>query len=127
MEIPKKFQNEDGTLNSEILLKSYSELEKKIGSMINVPTTTDDETTREKFNRALGIPESECDYPIHPVFDDENIRKKFLDAGLNSAQVEKYMKSQMIFLHQCWGIFFNRDTNQIQSMIYKSFLVTKIK
>jgi hypothetical protein len=27
--IPEKFQNSDGTLNTDALLKSYSELEKK--------------------------------------------------------------------------------------------------
>lgn len=30
MQIPEKFQNNDGTLNSEALMKSYSELEKKL-------------------------------------------------------------------------------------------------
>ena len=28
--IPEKFLNEDGTLNTDALLKSYSELEKKL-------------------------------------------------------------------------------------------------
>ena len=35
--IPEKFLNQDGTLNSESLIKSYTELEKKIGTMISVP------------------------------------------------------------------------------------------
>jgi len=30
MQIPEKFQNEDGTLNVDALVKSYTELEKKI-------------------------------------------------------------------------------------------------
>ena len=35
--IPEKFLNSDGTLNSESLIKSYVELEKKIGTMVTVP------------------------------------------------------------------------------------------
>ena len=35
--IPEKFRNDDGTLNSDALIKSYTELEKKIGTMISVP------------------------------------------------------------------------------------------
>ena len=43
--IPEKFLNSDGTLNTDALLKSYTELEKKIGTMISVPTDQDDDTT----------------------------------------------------------------------------------
>ena len=35
--VPEKFLKEDGTLNSEALIKSYTELEKKMGNMISVP------------------------------------------------------------------------------------------
>ncbi len=89
MDIPKKFQNNDGSLNSEILLKSYSELEKKMGSMIAIPSESDDESAREKFNRAIGVPESESEYVSHPLFDDQDVRKRFLDAGLSKSQAEK--------------------------------------
>lgn len=87
--IPEKFQNDDGTLNTDALLKSYSELEKKIGTMITVPNEKSDETIRNKFNRAIGVPESFDEYPTNELFDDENLRKKFHEIGLTSPQVEK--------------------------------------
>ena len=89
MQIPEKFQNDDGTLNSEALIKSYSELEKKIGTMVSVPGEDADENSREKFMRALGVPKTAAEYPSNPMFDDETIREKFFDAGLTPKQVEK--------------------------------------
>lgn len=87
--IPEKFLNTDGTLNTSALIKSYSELEKKIGSMVSVPNADSDETIRRKFNRAIGVPESASEYPTHELYDDENLRQKFFDIGLTSTQVEK--------------------------------------
>jgi hypothetical protein len=89
MEIPEKFKNEDGTLNYDSLIKSYSELEKKIGTMISVPGDDSDDSAREKFMRAIGVPESAAEYPTNALFDDETIREKFRDAGLTPKQVEK--------------------------------------
>jgi hypothetical protein len=88
-DIPEKFQNPDGTLNSDTLLKSYSELEKKIGSMITVPDDSSDDSMKEKFNRAVGVPENISSYPNHDLFDDDSLKEKFKDAGLSSRQVEK--------------------------------------
>ncbi|MBE6461596.1 MAG: hypothetical protein E7006_02000 [Alphaproteobacteria bacterium] len=87
--IPEKFLNKDGTLNSEALIKSYTELEKKIGTMISVPNENSDEQTRYKFNRAIGVPESASEYPTHELYDDENLRNKFFEIGLTCSQVEK--------------------------------------
>ena len=70
--IPEKFLNQDGTLNSESLIKSYTELEKKIGTMISVPNENSDEEVKRKFNRAIGVPESASEYPKSDLFDDEN-------------------------------------------------------
>jgi hypothetical protein len=90
MDIPEKFQNSDGTLNHDALLKSYSELEKKIGAMVSVPADSADDAARDKFYRRLGVPCTIDEYPEHPMFDiDDSIRQKFLDAGLNKSQVEK--------------------------------------
>ncbi|MBR4507364.1 MAG: hypothetical protein IKP24_02410 [Alphaproteobacteria bacterium] len=87
--VPEKFQNDDGTTNVDALLKSYNELEKKIGGMISVPHNDDDKVTREKFNRAIGVPENADDYPKNDLFDDESIKQKFHDMGLTSHQVEQ--------------------------------------
>ena len=87
--IPEKFLNQDGTLNAEALIKSYSELEKKIGTMITVPTDDSDENVRARFNRAIGVPESSDEYPTNELFDDENLKNKFHEIGLTTTQVEK--------------------------------------
>ena len=87
--VPEKFQNPDGTINVDALLKSYSELEKKMGNMISIPNNNTDDATREKFNRAIGVPENADDYPTNELFDDESIKQKFHDMGLTTKQVEQ--------------------------------------
>ena len=57
-------------------MKSYSELERKIGSMITIPSDECDDETRARFNRALGVPDTADEYPKNEIFDDENVRKK---------------------------------------------------
>ena len=56
--IPEKFLNKDGTINTDALIKSYAELEKKIGSMVSIPASDADEEARTKFNHAIGVPDS---------------------------------------------------------------------
>ncbi|MBR1380282.1 MAG: hypothetical protein IJ560_01700 [Alphaproteobacteria bacterium] len=96
--IPEKFKNNDGTLNTDALIKSYCELEKKIGSMISIPDENSDDATREKFNRAIGVPENASDYPTNDLFDDDSLRQKFREIGLTSAQVEKIYSLATEFL-----------------------------
>lgn len=45
-EVPKKFLNDDGTVNTESLLKSYGELERRLGKG-NASDDTSDETTTD--------------------------------------------------------------------------------
>lgn len=87
--IPEKFLNEDGTVNTDALIKSYTELEKKIGTMVSVPGADADDAARAKFNRAIGVPDKPDDYPVCELLDDADVRKKFHDIGLTGAQVEK--------------------------------------
>lgn len=87
--IPEKFRNDDGTLNTVALMNSYTELEKKIGSMISIPNENSDDVARQKFNRAIGVPENASEYPTHELYDDENLRQKFFEIGLTKKQVEK--------------------------------------
>ena len=87
--IPEKFLNTDGTLNSDALMKSYNELERKIGTMVTIPTSDSDDATRAKFNRAIGVPENASEYPTNELYDDENVRQKFFEIGLTKTQVEK--------------------------------------
>lgn len=90
-QIPEKFMNNDGTLNSDALIKSYRELERKIGTMVSVPTPDADDATRTKFNRAIGVPEKSSEYPTCDLFDDDDValREKFFEIGLTSTQVSK--------------------------------------
>ena len=90
--VPEKFLNEDGTLNSDSLLKSYNELEKKIGGMVSIPNAESDNATREKFNRAIGVPDDASKYPSDDIFDDESVRNKFREIGLTCSQVEQIYK-----------------------------------
>ena len=87
--IPEKFRNDDGTLNTDALMRSYTELEKKIGNMVSIPNDNSDAAVRQKFNRAIGVPENASEYPIHELYDDENLRQQFLEIGLTKTQVEK--------------------------------------
>ena len=87
--IPEKFLNEDGTLNSDSLLKSYNELEKKLGTMVSVPNSDSDQSTRERFNRAIGVPDDISQYPKNDMFDDDSVKQKFHDMGLTCNQVEQ--------------------------------------
>ena len=96
--IPEKFLNEDGTLNTDALLKAYSELEKKIGTMISVPDANADADTRARFNRAIGVPNSASEYPANTMFDDDSLREKFFEIGLTSSQVEKIYQIAEEFL-----------------------------
>ncbi|MBD5389225.1 hypothetical protein HDR63_03140 [bacterium] len=104
--IPEKFLNEDGTLNSDALMKSYAELEKKIGTMISVPTDDTDAAAREKFNRAIGVPGSADEYPHDSIFDDAAVREKFLEIGLTPRQVEKIYQIADEFLSPMLGQIF---------------------
>jgi len=90
--VPEKFLNEDGTLNTDSLLKSYNELEKKIGTMVSVPNNESDNATRERFNRAIGVPEDASMYPCDDMFDDDSVRNKFREIGLTCSQVEQIYK-----------------------------------
>ena len=90
--IPEKFLNNDGTLNTDSLLKSYNELEKKIGTMVSVPNADSDNATRERFNRAIGVPDDVSQYPSDDIFDDDSVRNKFHEIGLTCNQVEQIYK-----------------------------------
>ena len=116
--IPEKFLNKDGTLNTDALLKSYSELEKKIGTMISVPAEDSDDVTRAKFNRAIGVPENANEYPTNDLFDDESLREKFLEIGLTSTQVEKIYQIANEFLSPVINELFDmqNETNAMNEL-----------
>ena len=87
--VPEKFLDENGELNTSALVKSYCELEKKMGNMVSIPNDESDENVKQKFNHAIGVPDSADEYPTNDLFDDESVRNKFFEIGLTSKQVEK--------------------------------------
>lgn len=120
--IPEKFRNNDGTLNTDALIKSYNELEKKMGSMISIPNENSDDASRQKFNRAIGVPENSSEYPTHELYDDENLRQKFFDIGLTKTQVEKIYQIADEFLSPVISDLFNtRDENEAISELKNFF------
>ncbi len=107
--IPEKFLNKDGTINSDALVKSYCELEKKIGTMVAVPAPDDTPDVRTKFNRAIGVPDNADAYPKNEMFDDDAVREKFLEIGLTTSQVEKIYDIANEFLSPVLSDLFARN------------------
>lgn len=62
--VPEKFwDREAGAVRTDALLKSYVELERKLGSMVPLPSE-DDQEGRERLRRALGVPAAADEYRI---------------------------------------------------------------
>ena len=116
--VPEKFLNEDGTLNTDSLLKSYNELEKKIGTMVSIPNSESDDATRERFNRAIGVPDDASQYPTNDMFDDESVRQKFREIGLTCSQVEQIYKIANEYLSPVLSELFSmqNETNAIAEL-----------
>ncbi len=119
--IPEKFLNEDGTLNSDALLKSYRELEKKMGTMISVPSDDADDDTRLRFMRAIGVPENAADYPMNALFDDDTVREKFHEIGLTPKQVEKIYSIAEEFLSPVLSDLFSMNNEASAVAELKNF------
>jgi len=125
--IPEKFLNEDGTLNTDALTKSYSELEKKMGSMVSVPNDESDDQVREKFNYAIGVPVNADEYPKNDLFDDDNIRNQFHKIGLTSGQVEKIYNIAEEFLSPVFSEIFKSQYESNSLSELKSFFGSEEK
>ncbi|MBD5400145.1 hypothetical protein HDR61_00115 [bacterium] len=97
-QVPEKFLNKDGSVNTDALIKSYTALEKKIGTMVSVPTADSDNDLRSKFNHAIGVPDSADEYPISAMFEGSDVRQRFHEIGLTKSQVEKIYQMAEEFL-----------------------------
>ncbi len=119
--VPEKFLDENGELNASALVKSYCELEKKMSNMVSVPNENSDDDVKQKFNHAIGVPESASEYPINELFDDESVRNKFHEIGLTTTQVEKIYSIAEEFLQPTLKNLFElqNQTNAINEL--KSF------
>lgn len=92
-DIPEKFWDADaGSIRTQALLKSYLQLERKLGSMVPLPNDGDDAEGQARLRRALGVPDSPEDYQIEPPNDviepDADINAKLHDAGFSPQQAQ---------------------------------------
>ena len=119
--IPEKFLNEDGTLNADSLLKSYNELEKKLGTMVSVPNNDSDNEARKRFNHAIGVPDDVSEYPSNDMFDDDSVKQKFQDIGLTCSQVEQIYAMADEFLSPLLSDLFNVKNETSAYLELKNF------
>ncbi|MFQ6778157.1 MAG: capsid assembly protein, partial [Alphaproteobacteria bacterium] len=107
---------------SDALMKSYFELEKKLGTMVSVPNENSDDVSKEKFNRAIGVPKTPNEYPTNEMFDDESVKQKFYDIGLTSSQVEKIYSIAQEYLQPILSdLFCEKNTSQEYNELEKFF------
>jgi hypothetical protein len=90
--VPEKFWDRDaGAIRTDSLLKSYIELERKLGSMVPLPGD-DDQEGRERLRRALGVPASPEDYRIEVrdelVEPTPQLNAKLHEAGFTQEQAQ---------------------------------------
>jgi Phage T7 capsid assembly protein len=90
--VPEKFwDREAGAIRTDSLLKSYVELERKLGSMVPLPGD-DDQEGRERLWRALGVPEAVEDYQIKArdelLQPTPEINARLHQAGFTQAQAQ---------------------------------------
>jgi hypothetical protein len=91
-DVPEKFwDREVGAIRTEALLKSYVELERKLGSMVPLPGE-DDQEGRERLRRALGVPAAAEDYQIEArdelLEPTPQINAKLHQAGFTQDQAQ---------------------------------------
>ncbi len=91
-EIPAKFLDEKGNLNTQALLQSYMELEKKLGSMVRIPNDDSSDDERRAFNQKMGVPAKAEDYQVEIKDDllalDPQVNQRLYDLGFTNAQVQ---------------------------------------
>jgi hypothetical protein len=90
--VPEKFwDREAGAIRTDALLKSYVELERKLGSMVPLPGD-DDQEGRERLWRVLGVPEAAEDYQIEArdelLRPTPEINARLHRAGFTQAQAQ---------------------------------------
>ncbi len=92
-DVPDKFWDaETGTLRVDTLLKSYRELERKLSNRFAPPSDDAPEEDRNRFRRALGVPDSPEHYEIasrHALCGpDPEVNAKLHAAGFTPTQAQ---------------------------------------
>ncbi len=91
--VPEKFWDAaSGSLRSDALLKSYGELERKLGRMVPLPEEGDDGAGLDRLLAVLGRPASAEGYEIaqpHPLVEpDAGLNAKLHAAGFTQKQAQ---------------------------------------
>lgn len=91
--VPDKFWDPaTGAVRTDSLLKSYRDLERKLGKMVALPAGDDDAEGHERLRRALGVPASSDDYQIEArnelIQPDPEVNARLHQAGLNQRQAQ---------------------------------------
>ncbi|MCB1884819.1 MAG: hypothetical protein KDG89_12625 [Geminicoccaceae bacterium] len=91
--VPEKFWDDGaGAVRVDALLRSYRELEKRLGRSLPLPQDAADEAGRARLLEALGRPKAPEDYaiePAHPMLQsDPDINRRLHDAGFTQAQTQ---------------------------------------
>ena len=92
-EVPEKFWDAlSGQVRTEALLRSYRELERKLGQMLPRPAGEGDVEARTRLLRELGLPERPEDYTIAPpselITPDPELHRHLHQAGFTQAQAQ---------------------------------------
>jgi hypothetical protein len=91
--VPEKFwDGASGCVRTDALLKSYLEIERKLGSMVALPADDNDREGHSRLQRALGVPGSPDDYQLtspSPLLDPSpEINAKLHAAGFTPQQAQ---------------------------------------
>jgi hypothetical protein len=91
--VPEKFwDSAAGTLRADALLKSYTELERKLGRMVPLPAGEADEAVTERLLQALGRPASPDGYQIQAphalVEPDPDLNSRLHAGGFTQKQAQ---------------------------------------
>lgn len=91
--IPEKFWDpEANTVRTEALIKSYCELERKLGRMVPLPGDEADISGNERLRKALGVPDAADGYQIEVAHDviqpDAEVNARLHEAGFSQRQAQ---------------------------------------
>lgn len=91
--VPEKFWDaEAGLVRTDALLKSYRELERKLGRMVPLPSDEADDAGQERLRRALGVPDNAEGYQIETrdelIQPDGAINARLHEAGFSQRQAQ---------------------------------------
>ena len=91
--VPEKFWDPDAnTVRTDALLKSYRELERKLGRMVPLPGDDTDVSGNERLRKALGVPDVADGYEIQIAHDlikpDTAVNARLHEAGFSQRQAQ---------------------------------------